>query len=91
MEADNATEDNDMYGIHHYCPRCGGHRLLKLHGRTVLIVCSGCGLMTEEKPGPAAPPASFDTNASLEVVFGSDKWPADLPVYASPEHQQKNP
>jgi hypothetical protein len=84
MEADNATEDNDMYGIHRYCPRCGGYRLLKLHGRDVLVICSGCGLMIEE-PEPQRPSGgTFGTRTDLKVTVRRERWESELPTGASP-------
>jgi uncharacterized Zn finger protein len=75
-----------MYGIHRYCPRCGGHRLFKLHGKNVLVICAGCGLVIEE---PEPVPPSFDPTTDLEIVLRRQRWRAELPVCASPQTPAK--
>jgi hypothetical protein len=79
-----------MQGIHRYCPRCGGHRLLKLHGRTVHVICSGCGLMTDE-PEPERPSGGSGTRTGLEIIVRRERWQSEYPDGVSARAPMKYP
>ena len=79
MVAASATED-DMYGIHRYCPRCGGYRLLKLRAQRVLVICSGCGLKTDE----ADPSGAANAETDQEVILRRERWRLESPACAAP-------
>lgn len=67
-----------MYGIHRYCRRCGGHRLLKLRGGTVLVICSGCGLMMTYEAEPVPPSGAVETETDLETILRRKTWRREL-------------
>jgi uncharacterized Zn finger protein len=68
-----------MYGIHRYCPRCGGYRLLKLRAGGVLVMCSGCGLMTHEAE-PPLPSVATNAKTYLEINLRRERWRLEIPA-----------
>lgn len=78
-----------MSGIHRYCPRCGGYRLLKLRAHRVLVICSGCGLMTDEAE-PQPPSGATNAEMDLDILLRRERWRLESPACGLPATPTKH-